>query len=77
MMIHETMIKYNDKVVIFNVYVDGKIDVVIINHHTFPTMKYSTESLKHIFHRLMSLKRKLENNMIIKHDGIKNDIAFS
>ncbi len=70
MMIHETMIKINDKVCIFNVDINKNfVHVVITNHFTFKETKYDKESLKLAFKRLIQAKRS--EIMTIKYDGEK------
>ncbi|BCS83588.1 hypothetical protein QLL95_gp0535 [Cotonvirus japonicus] len=73
-MINETMIKFNDKVIIFDFSSDDKIHTIVINHINFEDKIYPIKDLKKIMRKLLKIKRPDETKMIIKYNGINYEV---
>jgi hypothetical protein len=57
-MIHETMIKQDDQMIIF-IGIEKEIIITLhLTHKSFKSMKYDLEELKEIYNKLLSLERK-------------------
>ncbi|ALR84294.1 hypothetical protein [Niemeyer virus] len=67
-MINETMIKYNDKIVVFSFFGE-EITVVIINHCDFPAAVYPEQQLKIVLKKLTEADRSGQLKFVIKFDG--------
>lgn len=71
-MIHETMIRQNNKVIVFNFMKNGLVIVVTCNHVSFPDMKYYRDDLSRVFKRLLTAdRRKTAKCMAIHCDNEK------
>lgn len=72
-MIHDQMIKFNDKVVVYNIMKNNKHIAVIIDHDTFQPMEYPVNLLENMLIRLIAIERN-HSNFCIKTDGSKYEM---
>ncbi len=80
-MIHETMIKHNEKVLILNIDPITKTNnASYIDHISFINMEYKKEDFENAFFRVLNSKRSdvmvikafIENDKVIRYETVEN-----
>lgn len=76
-MIHETMIKRNEKVLILNVDQTQKTNMAsYIDHISFKPMKYTKECFETALFRIITAERSINDNVMVIKAIIENDKAI-